>query len=95
LNKLSVYLDDEMENVEFAQTLQQLAQQVINIGKQEQNSATFNIDARDNARVNAIGKINADRVDFGDRYSGQQLVEVVLKGAIARKHHPEKWVNRA
>ena len=30
LNKLSVYLEDEMDDVQFAQTLQQLAQQVAN-----------------------------------------------------------------
>ncbi|MBW4421344.1 MAG: hypothetical protein KME13_19285 [Myxacorys californica WJT36-NPBG1] len=31
LNKLSVYLDDEMDDVSFAQTLQQLAEQITNI----------------------------------------------------------------
>jgi uncharacterized damage-inducible protein DinB len=31
LNKLSVYLDDEMEDVAFAQTLQQLAEQITNV----------------------------------------------------------------
>ncbi len=31
LNKLSVYLDDEMEDVTFAQTLQQLANQITNV----------------------------------------------------------------
>lgn len=67
LNKLSVYLDDEMEDLQFAQTLQQLAQQVISISKQEQNNATFNVDARDNARVNAINKLNATNVNFGDQ----------------------------
>ncbi len=67
LNKLAVYLDDEMDDPQFAQTLQQLAQQVINIGKQEQNSAQFNIDARDNARVNAINDLDATTVNFGDQ----------------------------
>ncbi len=67
LNKLSVYLDDEMDDPRFKQTLQQLAQQVINIGKQEQNNATFNVDARDNARVNAINELNAADVNFGDQ----------------------------
>lgn len=69
LKKLEVYLEDEMDDVQFAQTLQQLAQQVINIGKQEQNSATFNIAARDNARVNAINELNASTVNFGDQRS--------------------------
>ena len=67
LNKLSVYLDDEMDDPQFKQTLQQLAQQVINIGKQEQNSAQFNIDARDNARVNAVSDLDATTVNFGDQ----------------------------
>jgi uncharacterized damage-inducible protein DinB len=31
LNKLSVYLDDEMEDKVFAQTLQQLAEQITNV----------------------------------------------------------------
>jgi hypothetical protein len=67
LNKLSVYLDDEMDDVLFAENLQQLAQQVINIGKQEQHNATFTIEAKDNARVNAINELNATTVNFGDQ----------------------------
>ncbi|KAM3101859.1 hypothetical protein ACKFKF_06235 [Phormidesmis sp. 146-12] len=67
LKKLEVYLDDEMEDPQFAQTLQQLAQQVINIGKQEQSNVTFDVDARDNARVNAINELNATTVNFGDQ----------------------------
>jgi hypothetical protein len=67
LNKLSVYLDDEMDDLLFAENLQQLAQQVINIGKQEQHNATFNIEAKDHARVNAINELNATTVNFGDQ----------------------------
>ena len=67
LTKLSVYLDDEMADEPFAHTLQQLAQQVINIGKQEQSNVTFDIDARGNARVNAINELNATTVNFGDQ----------------------------
>jgi hypothetical protein len=67
LNKLSVYLDDEMDDLLFAENLQQLAQQVINIGKQEQHNATFNIEAKDQARVNAINELNATTVNFGDQ----------------------------
>jgi replicative DNA helicase len=67
LKKIEVYLEDEMDDPQFAQTLQQLAQQVINIGRQEQSSTTFNIDARDNARVNAIGEVNATTVNFGEQ----------------------------
>jgi hypothetical protein len=64
LNELSGYLDDDLL---FAENLQQLAQQVINIGKQEQHNATFNIEAKDNARVNAINELNATTVNFGDQ----------------------------
>jgi hypothetical protein len=67
LNKLSVYLDDEMDDLLFAENLQQLAQQVINIGKQEQHNATFTIEAKDHARVNAINELNATTVNFGDQ----------------------------
>jgi hypothetical protein len=67
LNKLSVYLDDEMDDLLFAENLQQLAQQVINIGKQEQHNATFTIEAKDHARVNAINELNAITVNFGDQ----------------------------
>lgn len=68
LNKLSVYLDDEMDDQSFAQTLQQLAQQVINIGKQEQSNVMFDIDAQDNAWVNAINELNATTVNFGNQH---------------------------
>jgi hypothetical protein len=67
LNKLSVYLDDEMDDLLFAENLQQLAQQVINIGKQEQHNTTFTIEAKDHARVNAINELNATTVNFGDQ----------------------------
>jgi hypothetical protein len=67
LNKLSVYLDDEMDDLLFAENLQQLAQQVINIGKQEQHNATFTIEAKDHARVNAVNELNATTVNFGDQ----------------------------
>ena len=67
LTKLSVYLDDEMADAPFAQTLQQLAQQVINIGKQEQSNVTFDIDARDSARVTAVNEVTATTVNFGDQ----------------------------
>lgn len=67
LNELFVYLDDEMADLLFAENLQQLAQQVINIGKQGQHNATFAIDAKDNVRVNAINELNATTVNFGDQ----------------------------
>ena len=69
LTKLEVYLDDELQddkNQAFAQELRQMAQQIVNIGEQTQKSTTFNIDAKDNARVNAVNEINATTVNFGD-----------------------------
>lgn len=70
LNKLSVYLDDEMDDPQFAQTLQQLAQRVINIGKQEQNTTDIKVETRDNSTANTVGTLNnsgsGDTV-FGDK----------------------------
>ncbi|MGB7088363.1 MAG: hypothetical protein WBD47_22600 [Phormidesmis sp.] len=67
--KLAVYFDDDLqepENQALADELRQMAQQIINIG-QQQTATTFNIDARDEARVNAIGRdVNATTVNFGD-----------------------------
>lgn len=52
LNKLSVYLDDEMEDVAFAQTLQQLAEQITNV----QNNAErqYNNYGRDQINIESI-----------------------------------------
>ena len=71
LTKLEVYLDDELEdpqNQTLADDLRQIAQQIINVGEQNQTqkAVTFNIDAKDNARVNAVGDISANQVSFGD-----------------------------
>lgn len=70
LSKLAVYLDDDLEEPQhqaLANDLRQMAQQIINIGQQHQTNTTFNIDARDEARVNAVGELNAANVNFGDR----------------------------
>lgn len=71
LAKLEVYLDDDLqepENQALANDLRQMAQQIINIGQQQQKATTFNIDARDEARVNAVGEIShATTVNIGDR----------------------------
>jgi hypothetical protein len=67
LNKLSVYLEDEMDDLQFAQNLQQLAQQVINISKQEQSNVNYITNAQDNARVNVIGELHTNTVNFGDQ----------------------------
>lgn len=70
MNKLAVYLDDDLQEPQhqvLANELRQMAQQVINIGQQQQTMTTFNIDARDESRVNAIGgDVNATTVNFGD-----------------------------
>ena len=71
LTKLEVYLDDELEdpqNQTLADDLRQIAQQIINVGEQNQTqkAVTFNIEAKDNARVNAVGDISANQVSFGD-----------------------------
>lgn len=68
LTKLDVYLDDalaEPENRALAEELRQMAQQIINIGAQQQEQVSFDIDARDNARVNAVNELNATTVNFG------------------------------
>lgn len=68
LSKLKVYLDDDLQEPQhqaLADELRQMAQQIINIGQQQTNT-TFNIDARDEARVNAVNEINATTVNFGD-----------------------------
>ena len=66
-NKLVVYLDDELlepENYELAQDLQQIAQQIINIG-QQQNELTRNrinvSGVSDEAKVNVVGEVNGAR----------------------------------
>ncbi|MGG6267954.1 hypothetical protein ACQ4M3_14115 [Leptolyngbya sp. AN03gr2] len=52
LNKLSVYLDDEMEDPTFAQSLQQLAQEITNV----QNTAErqYNNYGRDQINIENI-----------------------------------------
>jgi uncharacterized membrane protein len=54
LTKLSVYLDDEMEDAPFAQTLQQLAQQVINIQNQNTSTRQYNNSGRDQINIETI-----------------------------------------
>ena len=72
LAKLKVYLDDELselQNQALARELRQVAQQIIHIGQQVQNQqqTAFSIEAKDEARVNAVGNLNATNVNFGDR----------------------------
>jgi tetratricopeptide (TPR) repeat protein len=54
----------------------------------------FKIHAQDNARVNAIGKIDAERVDFGDRINFQQRVSVVGLDPIPPEHKAHEWIDR-
>lgn len=62
LNKLSVYLDDEMDDAPFAQTLQQLAQQVIHIQDQSTSNREYNNYGRD--------QINIDNITGNPRIGG-------------------------
>ena len=70
LTKLVVYLEDDLAEPEcqgLAQELQQLAQQIINIGQlnqQTQQQTTFNVHAQDNAKVNAIGEVQGKTINF-------------------------------
>ncbi|MBW4541646.1 MAG: hypothetical protein KME43_21240 [Myxacorys chilensis ATA2-1-KO14] len=52
LNKLSVYLDDEMDDASFAQTLQQLAEQITNI--QNTSERQYNNYGRDQITIENI-----------------------------------------
>ncbi len=58
LTTLAISLDYEMRDPQFAQTLQQLAQQVINIGKQEQSTTAIKVETRDNSTANTVGVLN-------------------------------------
>ncbi|MEP0916943.1 hypothetical protein NC981_08935 [Leptolyngbya sp. DQ-M1] len=60
LNKLSVYLEDEMDDVQFAQSLQQLANQITNV----QNTA-------DRQYINqGRDQINIDNITGNPRIGG-------------------------
>ncbi len=69
-NKLAVYLDDdlaELQHEALADELRQMAQQIVNIGQQQQTNTTVNAVATDNARQMATGgDVNATTVNFGD-----------------------------
>ena len=70
LTTLASCLDYEMGDPQFAQTLQQLAQQVINIGKQEQNTTEIKVETHGDSIANTVGTLNnsgsGDTV-FGDK----------------------------
>lgn len=76
LNRLAVYLDDDLQephNKVFADSLRQMAEQIINIGQQKTETTTNNIinirvsDINDEAQVNVVGEINhASTVNIGN-----------------------------
>ncbi|NMF62691.1 hypothetical protein [Brasilonema octagenarum] len=71
LNKLTTYLDDEMdEEPSFADDLRQLAQQIINIQNISQKKVQFG-EMKQLNRDNAKGyQVQADRIDrIGDDYT--------------------------
>jgi tetratricopeptide (TPR) repeat protein len=54
----------------------------------------FDINAQGYARVNAIGQLSAENVDFGDRFIGQQRVAVIGLDPIVPEHVAAKWIDR-
>ena len=54
LNELSMCLDDEMDDPQFAQTLQQLAYQVINIQNQNTSNRQYDNSGRDQINIETI-----------------------------------------
>lgn len=71
LNKLAVYLDDEMEaDPQFSQNLRQIAQQIVNIGQQTQTTVnqTLQDDARGAGVINNSGSGDVVFGDKGDRH---------------------------
>jgi tetratricopeptide (TPR) repeat protein len=54
----------------------------------------IDINAQGYARVNAIGQLNAENVDFGDRFIGQQRVAVIGLDPIVPEHVAAKWIDR-
>ena len=71
IGKVATVLDGEfVEDEDFAASLKELAQQIVNIQSQSQtqNQVTgeFKIDAQTGARVNAVNNLDATTVSFGD-----------------------------
>ena len=54
----------------------------------------FDIDARGNARVNAINELNATTVNFGDRFISQQRVLLIGLDPIPPEHRADNWIDR-
>lgn len=54
----------------------------------------FDVKAQGYSRVNAIGQLNAENVDFGDRFIGQQRVAVMGLDPIVPEHVAAKWIDR-
>ena len=71
IGKVATVLDGEfVEDEDFAASLKELAQQIVNIQSQSQtqNQVTgeFKVDAQTGARVNAVNNLDATTVSFGD-----------------------------
>ena len=71
IGKVATVLDGEfVEDEDFAASLKELAQQIVNIQSQSQtqNQVTgeFKIDAQTGARVNTVNNLDATTVSFGD-----------------------------
>ena len=71
IGKVATVLDGEfVEDEDFAASLKELAQQIVNIESQSQtqNQVTgeFKVDAQTGARVNAVNNLDATTVSFGD-----------------------------
>ena len=71
IGKVATVLDGEfVEDEDFAASLKELAQQIVNIQSQSQtqNQVTgeFKIDAQTGARVKAVNNLDATTVSFGD-----------------------------
>ena len=86
LAKLKVYLDDELselQNQALARELRQVAQQIIHIGQQVQTQqwTSFEISAQDQSKANAVGKLNANNVSFGDTQSHGNLELALVASA--------------
>jgi tetratricopeptide (TPR) repeat protein len=58
------------------------------------NGNQFDINAQGYARVNAIGQLSAENVDFGDRFIGQQRVAVIGLDPIVPELVAAKWIDR-
>lgn len=72
LNKLAVYIDDEMQDSpDFATELHQLVQKIINSDKSQQQQQMINIITNKDSVSNTVGNLNnnSGRVEIGGTYN--------------------------